>query len=144
LTAFSLTIQTVISFAIVINLLILISVGFIKRYYLSILFNNVTKHEQRFLRSEFLNAVTRKNYLIAAQYHYQYALLKNRQMFTPGCSESIILNQLAFNADNIEKVPLSFSANDAKALISKIDISASKKENTANFTPNEHINLKSK
>lgn len=65
-------------------------------------------------------------------------------MFTPGCSESIILNQLAFNADNIEKVPLSFSANDAKALISKIDISASKKENTANFTPNEHINLKSK
>ena len=143
LTAFNLTIQTVITFAIVIILLILISIGFIKRHYLSALFNKVTKREQRLLRSEFLNAVTKKNYLVATQFLYQYALLKNRQTFTASCSESITLNQLAFNADNAAKISLSFSTNEAEALINKIDVSTSKKENAANFTPNERINLNS-
>ena len=121
----------------------LISIGFIKRHYLSALYNKLTKREKRLLRSKFLNAVIKKNYLIATQYLYQYAVLQNRQTFTAGCSQSIKLNQLAFNANKAENVPLSFSVNEAEVLISKIDARTSKKEQAANFTPNEHINLNS-
>jgi len=143
LNLFNFTIKSVINSIIVIVLLILISLGFIKRHYLSALYNKLTKREQRLLRSEFINAVTSKNYLIATQYLYQYALLKNKQAYTAGCSQSATLNQLAFNESNTENIPLSFSVSDAKVLISKIDASTSKKEDTANFTPKERINLNS-
>lgn len=144
LTSFNnFTIKTFINSIIVIVLLILISLGVTKHHYLSALYNKLTKREQRLLRSEFLNAVANKSYLIATQYLYQYALLKNKQTYTGGCSQSSTLNQLAFKESNTENIPLSFSVNDAKVLISKIDASTSKKENAANFAPKERINLNS-
>lgn len=141
--SFNFTIKSVINSIIVIVLLIFISLGFIKRHYLSVLYNKLTKREQRLLRREFINAVTNKNYLIATQYLYQYALLKNKQAYTANCSQSATLNQLAFNESSTGNIPLSFSVSDAKVLISKIDASASNKKNTANFIANERINLNS-
>lgn len=140
--AYDVTIETVIYLVIAILLLIIISIGFIKRQYLSSLFNKVTKREQRLLRREFLNAVSQKSYLVATQYLYQYALLQNKQTFTASCSESITLNKLAFNIDNA-KAPLSFSLNQAEVLINKIDANTFTNKEAANFTPNERINLNS-
>ena len=137
------TIKSVINSVIIIVLLILTSLGFIKRHYLFALYNKVTKREQRLLRSEFLNAVTNKNYLIATQYLYQYAVFQNKQTLAAGYSQAVTLNQLAFYESNTENIPLSFSVSDAKVLISKIDASISKKEDAANFTPKERINLNS-
>ena len=144
LTSFNnFTIKSVINSVIIIVLLIFTSLGFIKRHYLFALYNKVTKREQRLLRSEFLNAVTNKNYLIATQYLYQYAVFQNKQTLAAGYSQAVTLNQLAFYESNTENIPLSFSVSDAKVLISKIDASISKKEDAANFTPKERINLNS-
>lgn len=143
LKSFNFTIKTVINSIVVIVLLILISLGVTKRHYLSALYNKLTKREQRLLRSKCLNAVADKNYLIATQYLYQYALLKNKQTYAAGCVQSSTLNQLAFKESNAENIPLSFSVSDAKVLISKIDASTSKKEDVANFIPKERINLNS-
>ena len=143
LIAFNVTIETVIALIIIILLLILLSIAFIKRHYLSTLYNKLTKRKQRILRSQFLNAVANKHYLIASQYLYQYALLQNQQTFTVDCTQSAILNQLAFSKTDTKNVAPSLSVNDAKTLIRKIDASISRKEDVSNFTPNERINLNS-
>jgi len=138
---FNFTTEIVVSLVIIIFLLILIYLGFVKRHYLSVLYNKLTKREQRLLRCRFLNSVTKKNYVYATQYLYQYELLSKTQVNEKDSSLSDKLNQLAFNDNNVEKGRLSFSIDEAKALIREIDTCVSKKNKTANFSINERINL---
>jgi hypothetical protein len=141
LTSFNITIEKIVALITVILLLTLISVGFIKRHNLSVLYNKVTKREQRLLRNHFLACITQKNHLAATQYLYQYALLSNKQADNKDCPLSEKLNTLAFNDIKVENPPISFSIDEAKALIKKIDISAGIKVNPAHFPPKERIKL---
>ena len=65
----------------------------------------------------------------------------NKKAHDKDCPLSEKLNTLAFNDISVENPPISFSLDEAKALIKKIDISAKVKANPAHFTPNERINL---
>ncbi|PKI17553.1 BatD family protein [Colwellia sp. 12G3] len=137
------TVETIIAFVIVILLLALTYVGFIKRHYLSALFNKLTKREQRLLRSHFLTCITNHNYLAATQYLYQYALFSNKQTHQKNCPLFDKLNKLAFNENNVENGTVSLSINEAKSLIKKIDVSTKGTVKSDNFIPNERIKLNS-
>lgn len=143
LKGLNLTINTVIAFILAMLLLILLFMSFVKRDYLSAVYNKLTKFEHRKLRNDFLNAIIQKNYVAATQYLYQYVLLSSTQVQDNGYLLSAKLNELAFNNNNTEKSPVSFSVHEAKALIKKIDTSAGVHVKHANFTSNERINLNS-
>ncbi len=141
--ALNITTEAVTSLVIVILLLLSVYIGFVKRHDLSALYNKLTKREQRKLRSNFLNAITEQNYLVATQYLYQYGLLSYTAEHQKVCPLSDKLNQLAFNDNNADKVQHSFSINEAKQLLNRIDTHMAKKEKAANFSPNERININS-
>ncbi|WP_019027412.1 BatD family protein [Colwellia piezophila] len=138
---YSLNIETIITLLMVLLLVMLGYFGFIKRHQLSSYYNKVTKREQRMLRNNFVNAIAKQNYLGATHYLYQYTLLSNNRTITDDCSLTVTLNQLAFNDSIAKKAGLTFSVNQAKALIKKIDTRAGKNEKSANFMPNERIKL---
>ena len=161
---FSINFATIVNIAIVMLLLTLTYLVFIKRQQLSTFYNKLTKREQRVLRKRFLTSVTNKDYLTASQYIYQYTSLSstglsnknisnreladielsNKQAAAPLSPLADKLNQLAFNNATSEaatKQSLSFSVNDAKALIKQIDTSITIKVNTAKFIPHERIKL---
>ncbi len=141
LTGINITVEKIIIFFIAVLVLTLVYISFTKRHDLFILYNKMTKREQRLLRKSFLACVTKKNYLTATQYLYQYALITHKKTHQKNCPLSEKLNQLAFNDKKHEDMAIIFSVNEAKTLINKIDASSTEKIKTANFTANERINL---
>jgi hypothetical protein len=137
------TVEKTMALVIVIALLIVIFLSFRKRHDLSTLYHKLTKREQRLLRKSFFICITNSNYLAATQYLYQYTLVSDKKTLNKSCPLSIKLNQLAFNGNKTEKTTVSFTINEAKALIKEIDTSSSIEIKKANFTPNERIKLNS-
>lgn len=138
---FSLNFATIIMLLLVLSLLTLSYLTYIKRHQLSNYYNKVTKRDKRMLRKDFLNAIAMQNYLGATQYLYQYTLLSNNQTITDDCPLTVTLNQLAFHDSVAKKAALTFSVNQAKALIKQIDTNTNRNEKAANFIPNERIEL---
>ncbi len=115
-----------------------------KRLFLFTLYKKITHYEQRQLSKQFLNSITKHEYLMASQYLYQYALLVNKHTEVKSLSLTNKLNQLAFQAESNQNKQLKFSVSDAKALIKQIDTLASKLTKQVNFSANEAIKLNHK
>ena len=144
LSGINITVEKIMLFFITVLVVTLAYICFTKRHNLSLLYNKMTKREQRLLRKNFLACVSKKNYLTATQYLYQYALITHKTTQQKNCALSEKLNQLAFNDKKHENIAIIFSVNEAKTLINKLDASSAVKIKAANFTANERINLNSK
>lgn len=114
---------------------------FLKRQLLINFYIKTTHYEQRQLRQQFLSSIAKKEYLLASQYLYQYALTSDKYAVVENWPLSKQLNKLAFQAESEQQGLLSFPISDAKMLIQQIDSELNKKRKTAHFSPNKAIKL---
>ena len=101
----------------------------------------LTKHEQRQLRQQFLSCIAKKEYLIATQTLYQYSLVLGKSTEIKNNKLTERLNKLAFQGGTDIDSSLTFSIDDAKALITQIASKTAKNVKESNFTHNEAIKL---
>jgi len=115
-----------------------------KRLFLFTLYKKITHYEQRQLSKQFLNSISKHEYLMASQYLYQYALVVNKYTEIKSLPLTNKLSQLAFQAESSRNIEIKFSVSDAKTLIKQIDTLASKLTKQVNFSVNEVIKLNQK
>ena len=112
-----------------------------KRQQLITFYKKVTKHEQRQLRRQFLSYIANKEYRLATQALYQYSLTLSKPAEIKNYRLTEQLNKLAFQSNPDKNSSLTFSINDAKALIKQIANNAAVTVKQSNFTANETIKL---
>ncbi len=134
---------TIIILIVTLFTLVLAYLLYSKRLQLIPIYKKVSNYEQRLVRKQFLNCVTKQEYLTASQYLYQYALTSGKHAQVKQWPLVKKLNQLAFQADSSQKITTNLSIGDAKALIKKIDTLTSKRVKHVNFKANETIKLNS-
>lgn len=146
--SFHVNVQTIITVATLLVLVILSYIVFQKRHQLFLLYSKLTKRDQRLLRNQFFAAIIKKDYLVATQYLYQYASLQNkhnRQTSIANSNQLKTLNALAYASSSEQSKLPSFSLSDASELIKIIDAKHNTQmhdaNSTANFTSNKRIDI---
>jgi len=138
-----LSFTTTIIFIVSLFTLVLTFLVFTRRKYLIALYKTTTNFEQRQLRKQFLNSVTKQEYLTASNYLYQYLLISGNYEEVKDWPLFNKLNQLAFQTDSYQQATANLSIGDAKTLIKKIDTLTAKRIKHVNFKANEAIKLNS-
>jgi len=139
-----LDLRTVIIITISCLLLALIYMVSRKRLLLLTYYKKITHYERRQLRKQFLDSITKHEYLMASQTLYHYALMENKQTEIKNLPLTNKLSQLSFQADSSRNIEVKFSVSDAKTLIKQIDILTYKLEKRVNFSITEVIELNHK